>query len=78
METNNSINNGNYSNKKFKFCYVMRGLPGSGKTTVARELARDNGVIFNLDKDILIKNKRVSPVKEIGVVNVEEESKTHD
>jgi adenylylsulfate kinase-like enzyme len=22
--------------KKFKFCYIMRGLPGSGKSTVAR------------------------------------------
>ena len=24
---------------KFKFCYILRGLPGSGKTTVAKQLA---------------------------------------
>jgi predicted ATPase len=39
----------NQSGKKFKFCYVMRGAPGSGKTTVANELARNTGVIITLD-----------------------------
>lgn len=25
----------NKAAKKFKFCYIMQGLPGSGKSTVA-------------------------------------------
>jgi predicted ATPase len=41
----------NHSSKKFKFCYVMRGAPGSGKTTVANELAGEGGVIFSLEKN---------------------------
>lgn len=64
---NNSSSTGNHSSKKFKFCYVMRGIPGSGKSTVARELARDNGVIFNLDKDLLDKAQSKSPSKTNGV-----------
>lgn len=43
--------------KKFKFCYIMRGLPGSGKSTVAQELAKDGGRIFTLDKTI-VENKK--------------------
>jgi broad-specificity NMP kinase len=39
--------------KKFKFCYIMRGLPGSGKSTVAQQLAGPNGRIFTLDKTIV-------------------------
>ena len=35
--------------KKFKFCYIMQGIPGSGKSTVAKELARETGKIFALD-----------------------------
>jgi predicted kinase len=30
----------------------MRGLPGSGKSTVARQLAGETGKIFALDKSI--------------------------
>ena len=33
----------------FKFCYIMRGLPGTGKSTVANQLAGPNGVVLNLD-----------------------------
>lgn len=45
--------------KKFKFCYIMQGLPGSGKTTVAKELARDKGKIFELDKLIVERKKKL-------------------
>ena len=37
---------------KFKFCYILRGLPGCGKSTVANQLAGTNGVILNLDKNV--------------------------
>ena len=37
---------------KFKFCYIMRGLPGSGKSTVAEQLAGTSGVILNLDTTV--------------------------
>ena len=37
---------------KFKFCYILRGLPGSGKSTVAKQLAGTNGTILNLDKNV--------------------------
>ena len=47
---------GNHNSKKFKFCYIMRGIAGSGKTTVAKELARNGGVIFTLDKSLSNKN----------------------
>ncbi len=39
--------------KKFKFCYILRGLPGSGKSTVASQLAGEKGVILSIDKKIL-------------------------
>ena len=37
----------------FKFCYIIRGLPGSGKSTVAAQLAGTNGVILNLDANVV-------------------------
>jgi adenylate kinase family enzyme len=37
----------------------MRGIPGSGKSTVAKELASDGGVIITLDKSIVAKNKKL-------------------
>jgi len=45
--------------KKFKFCYIMQGLPGSGKSTVARHLAGENGKIFTVDKTIVSREKRL-------------------
>ena len=36
----------------FKFCYIMRGLPGTGKSTVANQLAGANGVVLNLDSHV--------------------------
>ena len=36
----------------FKFCYIMRGLPGSGKSTVAYQLAGATGVVLNLDSKV--------------------------
>lgn len=36
--------------KKFKFVYIMQGLPGSGKSTVAKQLAGEKGKIFTLDR----------------------------
>ncbi|CDW90061.1 UNKNOWN [Stylonychia lemnae] len=43
--------------KGFKFCYVMQGLPGSGKSTVAKQLAGQNGKIFSIDKIIMEQKK---------------------
>ena len=45
--------------KKFKFCYIMQGLPGSGKSTVAKQLAGEKGKIFALDKTIVEKKKKL-------------------
>ena len=45
--------------KRFKFCYIMQGIPGSGKSTVAKELARDTGKIFALDKLIVERKKKL-------------------
>jgi shikimate kinase len=47
------------SPKKFKFCYIMQGLPGSGKSTVAKELARAHGKIIALDKIIVERKKKL-------------------
>ena len=38
--------------QKFKFCYILRGLPGCGKSTVAKQLAGVNGKILNLDTNV--------------------------
>lgn len=46
--TRQSMNDPN----KFKFCYILRGLPGSGKSTVAKQLAGSSGVILDLDKNV--------------------------
>ena len=40
------------SAQKFKFCYIIRGLPGSGKSTVAQQLAGASGVVLNLDSKV--------------------------
>ena len=37
----------------FKFCYIIRGLPGSGKSTVAAQLAGTTGHILNLDDNVI-------------------------
>ena len=39
--------------QKFKFCYIIRGLPGSGKSTVAAQLAGNTGVVLNLDSKVV-------------------------
>jgi adenylate kinase family enzyme len=41
------------TNKKFKFCYIMRGSPGSGKSTVAIQLAGENGNILTFDSNLI-------------------------
>lgn len=46
--TRQSINDPN----KFKYCYILRGLPGCGKSTVAKQLAGPHGVILDLDKNV--------------------------
>lgn len=46
--------------KKFKFCYIMQGLPGSGKSTVAKKLAGDHGKIFALDRTIVEKKNKLA------------------
>lgn len=50
--TRQSMNDPN----KFKFCYILRGLPGCGKSTVAKQLAGTNGVILDLDKNVNMKS----------------------
>ena len=37
---------------KFKFCYIIRGLPGTGKSTIAKQLAGENGVILKFEPKI--------------------------
>jgi shikimate kinase len=37
----------------------MQGLPGSGKSTVAKELARSHGKIIALDKIIVERKKKL-------------------
>ena len=37
----------------FKFCYILRGIPGSGKSTVAAQLAGSTGVVINLDQNVV-------------------------
>ena len=37
----------------FKFCYIIRGLPGTGKSTVAKQLAGTTGVVLNLDSHVV-------------------------
>ena len=32
-----------------KVCYILRGIPGSGKSTIARHLTEDAGVRFETD-----------------------------
>ena len=41
-----------HDESRFKFCYILRGLPGSGKTTVAKQLAGNSGTILDLDKNV--------------------------
>ena len=33
----------------FKFCFIMRGVPGSGKSTVASKIKGENGIIHSTD-----------------------------
>ena len=37
---------------KFKFCYIIRGLPGTGKSTVAKQLAGEHGVILKFEPNL--------------------------
>ena len=41
------------SQAKFKFCYIMRGMPGSGKSTIAKQLAGTTGVILTLETSVV-------------------------
>lgn len=38
----------------------MQGLPGSGKTTVAKELAGTSGKIISVDKLIVERTKKIA------------------
>lgn len=51
--------------RKFKFCYIIRGLPGSGKSTVAAQLAGDSGVILHLDGTVR-RSSQVANAQGIG------------
>lgn len=37
-----------------KIAYIMRGVPGSGKSTIAARLAGDNGVIHSTDQYFMV------------------------
>ena len=39
-----------------KFCFIMRGIPGSGKSTVAKKLKGEDGVIHSADALFLNEN----------------------
>ena len=57
MDTANKIRVGSLSPRlnghpKFKFCYIMRGYPGSGKSTVAKQLAGTNGKILYFENKL--------------------------
>ncbi len=37
-----------------KIAYIMRGVPGSGKSTIAAKLAADNGVVHSTDQYFMV------------------------
>ena len=47
-----------------KVAYIMRGVPGSGKSTIARQLAGENGVIHSTDNYFMVDGEyRIDPKK---------------
>jgi len=43
--------------QEVKIAYIMRGLPGSGKSTVAKQLAGKTGVIHSNDTYLIVDGK---------------------
>uniref|UniRef100_A0A7S3N2P0 ATP-binding protein n=1 Tax=Euplotes harpa TaxID=151035 RepID=A0A7S3N2P0_9SPIT len=41
---------------KFKYCFIMRGVPGSGKSTVAKRIKGEEGVVHTTDNYFLNEN----------------------
>lgn len=58
------------SQKKFKFCYIMQGLPGSGKSTVAKQLGGENGKIFSLDTTIASKKQKITHLDQSSIQEI--------
>ncbi len=56
--------------KKFKFCYIMQGLPGSGKSTVAKQLAGENGKVFSLDTTIASKKQKITHLDQSSIQEI--------
>jgi adenylate kinase family enzyme len=44
----------------------MRGLPGSGKSTKAKELAGEQGLVFSTDDFFMVNGKYIFDPKMIG------------
>ena len=76
METHSQIHD------KFKYWFIMRGLPGSGKSTVARKIAGTEGVVHSTDiylgKGEDEDNFTSAKIKEIHEKNFAEFSKSID
>lgn len=45
---------------------LMRGVPGSGKSTQAKKIAGEKGVIYSTDDFFMVKGQYVYDVKMIG------------
>ena len=45
---------------------LMRGLPGSGKSTKANKIAGEKGIVYSTDDFFMVDGKYVYDVKMIG------------
>lgn len=59
-----------------KTLILMRGLPGSGKSTKAKELAGKEGLIFSTDDFFMVGDKYVFDPKRIGEYHEKNQERT--